>query len=49
MVSYADIINLATALILKCDVFYSGDPDFKGIKEIIVDALTFDTFEVHHI
>ena len=33
-VSYADMINLATALISKCKTFYSGNPDFKGIEEI---------------
>jgi predicted nucleic acid-binding protein len=32
--SYGDVINLATALIANCKVFYSGDPDFKGIEEI---------------
>lgn len=33
-VSYADMINLATALMTRCDKFYSGDPDFKNIQEI---------------
>ena len=33
-VSYADMINLATALLTGCDVLYSGDPDFEGIEEI---------------
>lgn len=33
-VSYADMINLATALLVKCDVLYSGDPDFEGIEEM---------------
>lgn len=32
--SLADCIHLATALMSKCDVLYSGDPDFKGIEEI---------------
>ncbi|MCM8803596.1 MAG: PIN domain-containing protein [Candidatus Omnitrophica bacterium] len=32
--SFADVINLATAIISKCNVFYSGDSDFKNIKEI---------------
>jgi predicted nucleic acid-binding protein len=32
--SFADVINLATAIITKCKVFYSGDPDFTDIKEI---------------
>jgi predicted nucleic acid-binding protein len=33
-VSYADMINLATAVMMKCDRFYSGDPDFKDMEEI---------------
>lgn len=33
-VSYADMINLATAVMTKCETFYSGDPDFKDIEEI---------------
>jgi len=33
-VSYADMINLATSIMTKCKIFYSGDPDFEGIKEI---------------
>lgn len=32
--SYADAINLATALLTNCKIFYTGDPDFKGIEEI---------------
>jgi predicted nucleic acid-binding protein len=39
MVSYADMINLATALLAKCDVLYSGDPDFKGIDEIKIGII----------
>lgn len=34
LLSLADVIHLATALISKCNTFYSGDPDFKDIKEI---------------
>ncbi len=33
-VSYADMINLATAMITKCKTFYSGDPDFRDIEKI---------------
>lgn len=33
-VSYADMINLATAVMMKCDKFYSGDTDFEDIEEI---------------
>jgi len=33
-VSYADMINLATAILTKCSKFYTGDPDFKNINEI---------------
>jgi len=32
--SFADVINLATAIMTKCDKFYSGDPDFKNVEEI---------------
>ena len=32
--SYADCIHLATAINSGCKRFYSGDPDFKDIKEI---------------
>lgn len=32
--SYSDTIHLATAILSKCSRFYSGDPDFKNIKEI---------------
>ena|SRR3989338_5075529 len=37
--SYADCIHLATAIQLKCTKFYSGDPDFKGIKEIPIEIV----------
>lgn len=37
--SYADCIHIATAINSKCDKFYSGDPDFKGIKEISVEII----------
>lgn len=33
-VSYADMANLATAIVTRCDKFYSGDPDFKDVEEI---------------
>jgi predicted nucleic acid-binding protein len=33
-VSYADMINLATAIMTRCKILYSGDPDFTDIKEI---------------
>ncbi len=33
-ISYADCIHLATAINSGCNKFYSGDPDFKNIKEI---------------
>ncbi len=32
--SYSDCIHLATAIISKCNTFYSGDPDFKDMEEI---------------
>ena len=32
--SFADVINLATAIMSRCNIFYSGDPDFENIKEI---------------
>ncbi|MFA4819447.1 MAG: PIN domain-containing protein [Candidatus Aenigmatarchaeota archaeon] len=32
--SYIDVINLATAIKIGCDKFYTGDPDFEGISEI---------------
>ena len=37
--SYSDCIHLATAILTKCNKFYSGDPDFKGIKEIPVEII----------
>ena len=37
--SYADCIHLATAITSKCEKFYSGDPDFKGIKEIPMEII----------
>ena len=39
MVSYADMINLATAIIKKCKVFYTGDPEFRNVEEIKVKIL----------
>ena len=33
-ISYIDAINLATAIKVGCDAFYTGDPDFDGIDEI---------------
>jgi len=33
-VSYADMINLGTAILTGCNKFYSGDPDFENIEEI---------------
>lgn len=35
-ISYIDAINLATALLTKCNKFYTGDPEFRGVKEIEV-------------
>lgn len=37
--SYADCIHLATSILSKCKKFYSGDPDFRGIKEIAVEIV----------
>lgn len=37
--SYSDCIHLATAILSKCKKFYSGDTDFKGIKEIAVGII----------
>ncbi len=34
--SYSDCIHLATVILSKCRKFYSGDSDFKGVKEIPV-------------
>jgi predicted nucleic acid-binding protein len=36
MVSYADMINVATALLSNCKKFYTGDKNLKDIKEIEV-------------
>ena len=32
--SYADVINLATAILSNCKALYSGDSDFKDVEEI---------------
>lgn len=37
--SYSDCIHLATSILTKCKKFYSGDPDFKGIKEIPIEII----------
>lgn len=37
--SYADCIHLATAILSKCKKFYSGDADFKGVKEIPIKII----------
>ncbi len=37
--SYSDCIHLATSILSKCKKFYSGDPDFKGIKEIPIEIV----------
>lgn len=37
--SYSDCIHLATAILSKCKKFYSGDPDFEGIKEIPIEIV----------
>lgn len=37
--SYSDCIHLATSISSKCTKFYSGDPDFKGIKEIPIKII----------
>jgi predicted nucleic acid-binding protein len=36
MVSYADMINVATALLNDCKKFYTGDKNLKDIEEIEV-------------
>ena len=33
-ISYADTIHIATAAMTHCNKIYTGDPDFKEIKEI---------------
>jgi predicted nucleic acid-binding protein len=37
--SYSDCIHLATAILSKCKKFYSGDPDFEGIREIPIEVV----------
>lgn len=37
--SYADAINLATAITKKCKVFYTGDEDFKEVKEMQIKII----------
>lgn len=37
--SFIDTINLATALVSKCEEFYSGDPDFEDIEEIKIKII----------
>jgi predicted nucleic acid-binding protein len=32
--SYADAIHLATASLLECEAFHTGDSDFDGIEEV---------------
>lgn len=32
--SFGDALQLATAILKNCDILYSGDKDFKDIKEI---------------
>ncbi len=36
LLSYADCVHLAIAISTKCKRLYSGDPDFKNIKELEV-------------
>ncbi len=38
-ISFIDTINLATAIISGCKIFYTGDKDFLGIKEIEVKII----------
>lgn len=38
--SFIDCINLATAIVTGCDVFYTGDPDFRGIGEIKIEIIS---------
>lgn len=33
-ISYADAIHLATASLLDCDAFHTGDSDFDGVDEV---------------
>lgn len=33
-ISFADTINLATAILTRCEIFYSSDKDFEKIEEI---------------
>jgi len=37
--SYSDCIHLSTAILTKSKKFYSGDPDFKGVKEIPIEII----------
>ncbi|MEX2720669.1 MAG: type II toxin-antitoxin system VapC family toxin [Candidatus Wukongarchaeota archaeon] len=39
-VSYGDMIHLATAILSRCKILYSGDPDFKNIEEIKTEIVT---------
>ena len=38
--SYADAIHLATALLARCDILYTGDPDFEDIDEIVTYVIS---------
>ncbi len=37
--SFIDAINLATAIMTRCDAFYTGDPDFEDVKEIKIEIV----------
>ncbi|MDI6807153.1 MAG: PIN domain-containing protein [Candidatus Aenigmarchaeota archaeon] len=37
--SYADTINLATAIIERCETLYTGDEEFEGIEEIKIKII----------
>lgn len=36
--SYADAIQIATALVSECTLIVSGDPDFEGLDEIKIEV-----------
>ncbi len=38
-ISYADVIHLACSILVQCGIFYTGDPDFKGVEEIKVKVI----------
>ncbi len=38
-ISYGDEINLAVTVLTDCEKLYTGDPDFKNIKEIPTEII----------